>query len=576
MHPIKNVIRRLAWGLAAFGVGVGGAASAQQPGDVIPAPAPRVADVRPPKLDRTGAIIVPVQGTIRLQMKTKARLREVFNERETVLTIREDATSPSTLILSGRAIGLTRISLTDVNGVTETYEVLVQNDVELLRKLIQQAVPTANVQVLPGGTPDSLILSGHVANAGDVDTVVRVASSAVGGGTATGNIVNALTVGGVSQVQLDCVVASVNRTEARRRGFSFGISDGSGRFYSVLGTSGFQDIVSSLIGSTPLVQPGGDANLGANFTLGRTSIQTFLQALRTEGITRILAEPKVVAHSGRVARFLAGGRQAVPSATGGFGGGAPGITFEDVGTELNFLPIVYGNGKIFLEVEPRIRQVSDAFGAAGPFGRAPGFLEQTVRTAVLLESGQTLALGGLIQSNTQNQNAKVPFLGDLPFLGTLFSSTAADENEQELIILVTPHLVDPLDCAQLPKRLPGRESRMPSDYEFYLENLIEAPRGPRTVFENRRYKAAWKNDPSAAYYPCAGGNCGTAAAPGAPGAPCGPNGCAPATLAPAIEYQAGPVTQPAYSPAFGPVEGTPTAAPTSLPPVSAVPGGPQR
>ncbi len=94
-------------------------------------------------------------------------------------------------------------------------------------------------------------------------------------------------------------------------------------------------------------------------------------------------------------------------------------------------------------------------------------------------------------------------LGDLPYVGTLFSRVQYTQEEQEMVILVTPHLVDGMDCRQAPKRLPGRETRAPDDYELFLEGILEAPRGQRQVFENGRYKAAYKNDPSYQRFPCA-------------------------------------------------------------------------
>ncbi len=121
-------------------------------------------------------------------------------------------------------------------------------------------------------------------------------------------------------------------------------------------------------------------------------------------------------------------------------------------------------------------------------------------------------------------------LGEIPFLGPLFSSQSLTEEETELVILVTPRLVDPMDCNQLPKTLPGKESRVPDDFEMYLEGLQELPRGQRAVFENHHYKGAWKNSPTAPAYPCGAqsGYNGTGS--------CATNSCAPAagTKAPMV------------------------------------------
>ncbi|HEY8505402.1 MAG TPA: type II and III secretion system protein, partial [Gemmataceae bacterium] len=176
--------------------------------------------------------------------------------------------------------------------------------------------------------------------------------------------------------------------------------------------------------------------------------------------------------------------------------------YEDIGTELQFLPIVYGDGKIYLEVAPTIRSVNQALGIVTTFGAVPGFDEQSVRTSVVMEDGQTFAIGGLIQSQVQASSTRVPFLGDVPFVGAAFRTNSQTETEQELVILVTPHLVDPMDCHQVSTKLPGRETRSPSDFELFLEGLMEAPRGQREIFEGGRYKAAYKNHPSYQQYPC--------------------------------------------------------------------------
>jgi pilus assembly protein CpaC len=113
-------------------------------------------------------------------------------------------------------------------------------------------------------------------------------------------------------------------------------------------------------------------------------------------------------------------------------------------------------------------------------------------------------IGGLIQRAVAGTTEKTPVLGDLPFLGTAFSSKSYQETETEMVMMVTVHLVDAEDCAQAPKILPGQETRRPDDFELFLEGILEAPRGPRDVFPGGRYVPAYKNGPTAALYPCAG------------------------------------------------------------------------
>jgi pilus assembly protein CpaC len=509
MHPNVNA-RRLFWGLVALCLMVGGTVKAQP-------------------VDRSGTVIVPVGGAVRLQMKSKKPIKEVFNEKPTVVAVEADAANPAYVILRGVAQGTSRIELMDADKGKEAYEVVVQTDIDLLRNILRRAVPTANVEIIPFGT--GVVLSGHVARVDDIDTILRISGTVLG----AQNVVNALTVGGVHQVQLDVTVARVDRSKLRQRGFNIIVNGKTVSAGSVLG-----GLTSS--SSTSSTSSGGGAAVGiipsaasaaptsaANLVLGivPAQIQTLLQALKTENLAKLLAEPKLVTQSGRPARFLAGGRQATLSSASGING--PGVTYEDIGTELEFLPIVYGNGKIYLEVAPRVRSVNQGLGITTTFGTVPGFDEQSIRTSVVLESGQTFAVAGLIQTTVSASNARVPVLGEIPFIGAFFSVTSYNEDEQELVVLVTPHLVDAMDCNQVPLRLPGRETRGPDDYELYLESILEAPRGQRNVFDGHYYRAAWKNDPTAAVYPC-GMNGGGLYGDGACGGfgNCATGNCAPA------------------------------------------------
>src|SRR5262249_50283386 len=155
--------------------------------------------------------------------------------------------------------------------------------------------------------------------------------------------------------------------------------------------------------------------------------------------------------------------------------------FRPFGTTVRFLPIVLGNGKIYLEVEPQFTfpDPSNLFSAPIPgtnsvvFGRTT----QRVQTSVILEDCQTFAIGGMVFHSVTGNSSKVPILGDLPFIGAAFSTINYTDSEEELLVLVTPRLVDPMDCTQVPKYLPGQETRNPDDFELFLERILEAPRG---------------------------------------------------------------------------------------------------
>ena len=504
-----------------------------QPPDGKKAPAAAV--------DKTGAVIVPLGQLVTFDPKVEGPPTDIIISEERVLGVRLDPNDPTKLLLTGKAPGLSQLTVAQKDRAPLKFDVLVQPDLALLRNLIKRTVPTASVDVQPG-LGSSIILSGYVTSPQDADTVSRLANSAAGGSNA--NVINAVQVGGVQQVQIDVVVASVSRNQLRQRGFDFAVpgSDVS-----------FSSIVSGLLGVQTATSGTPTFSTNANLQLAVVPNRFFgaLQALRTEGVAKFLAEPRVVTQTGRVANFRAGGQQAILSGTSGITG--PGVQLVPFGTELDVLPIVYGNGMIWLDINPRITAVSQALGITVGGASSPGFTEQTVRSTVMLESGQTFAIGGLIQTSVQASANKVPFLGDLPFVGTGFSTVSYQTIESELIILVTPRLVHPMDQCQAPKRLPGQETRTPDDYELFLENVLEAPRGQRKVWNGKCYNAPYKCDPTLGKYPCAGGVCN------GPNGACSAGGCLPGNAAGGL-----------IAPQYGPYRGNPA---TTMPaPATAPPG----
>lgn len=539
MHPNRYARRPLLWGIVLLTGVCATIAMAQQPKQPPP---PDVA------IDRgTGALLVPLGGVVSFDPKldADALITDFVVTREDVVQVRPDPARKGAFLLTGRTTGLSQLTLALKDRPRLVYDIVVQPDLNLLRNIIKRTVPTAAVDVQPG-VGNVIILSGYVTNPQDADTVVRLATNAAGGNP--NSVINAVQVGGGQQVQIDVVIASVNRSLLRQRGFDFAIP-GS--------TVSFQSIVSGLIGTQVGTNPPTISN-SANLQLGIVPTPFFaaLQALRVENIVKFLAEPRVTTQSGRPAFFRVGGQQAVVGPAAGITG--PGVQLVPFGTELEVVPIVYDNGMIWLDINPRVTAVNQGLGIIIGGTATPGFDEQQVRTSVALESGQTYAIGGLIQNSVQAAATKVPVLGDLPFIGAGFSTIRHQQTETELVILVTPRLVSPMNCDQVPGRLPGREARNPDDYELFLENILEAPRGQRKVWNGLHYNAAWKCDPTATIFPCVGGVCTGRVGPmvGCPA----PGGCAPAT-----SPTGGSMSQPATT---APAS---TTVPTTLPPVPAAP-----
>jgi pilus assembly protein CpaC len=546
--------RRVIAGAVSLAGLLGGTALAQPPA-AIP-----TADVKVDK--NTGALIVPLGGVVKFA--AAKGITDTLVQNEDVLGARPDPMNPKGLLLTGRQAGATRMTLTFEDRTRAMYDVIVQPDYDLLRSVIRRTVPTAAVDVVPG-VGNTIILTGYVTRPEDSALIERIAGSAVGGGQGAqgGGVVNALQIGGSQHVLIDVTVAQVDRTELRERGVSFGTQGTTVGVSSILGGLGLSNIGAAGTAGGFAVTPSSTANIVVGIVPNSTLVA--LRALRTEGLAKFLSEPKVITQSGRPAQLLAGGQQAVLGQASGING--PGVVLEQVGTQVNVIPVVLGNGKIYLEVTPRFRSVNNGRGVTTAFGFTPGFNESSVQSSVLMESGQTYAIGGLIESSTQGSAEKVPVLGDVPFLNTLFSNVRYEDRETEMLILITPRLVDAMDCNQVPKRVPGRETRSPDDYELFLESILEAPRGQRKVWNGKCYVPAYKCGPSASSFPCEGNVC----AGGVGGCATG-SGCATGTV-PVVGVAAArppmrmPSTLPEPAPVVVPTGGDATPAVPVIPDV---------
>ncbi len=479
----------------------------------------------PPPAPTTGplpTIMVTINGSDFRAMPTDKRIKEINVRNENIATV-SVLPDLKTAVIVGRALGQTTVTLTDEDKKTDTFSVVVVlYNPELLKQVIAQVAPTGNIKIQPA--QNGVVLSGTVDRAEEIPLIENAVRSVTGGFAGAGGggggvggrggiqIINAIRVGGVQQVQLDVVVAQVSRNELRNMNFNFLLSTQNFYLGQTLGNAVIQPTGVGLnqqltIGNPTFGIPGGTTNVMTGVIHSGWTLLTFLQALRTEGVLKLMAEPRLVTMSGRPAYFNSGGQQAVPVASGL---GTAGVNFVDFGTTLSFLPVVLGNGKIHLEVAPEVSSLDPASGTVANGVVVPGRASQRVQTTVELEAGQTFVIGGLIQRQVTGSTVKLPVLGDLPFVGTAFSSKTFNEVEQELLILVTPHLVDAEDCSQVPGCLPGLETRSPDDFELFLEGILEAPRGSRCVCPGKHYVPAWKSGPTAGQFPC-GDACGNGA-----------------------------------------------------------------
>ena len=206
--------------------------------------------------------------------------------------------------------------------------------------------------------------------------------------------------------------------------------------------------------------------------LPSSNLEVFLQALDENRYVRLLAEPNLVAVSGGEATFLVGGEFPVPIVQGASVGTNSVVTvqYKEFGVRLNFRPQVLGEGRIRLEVSPEVSELSEIGSLQQNGFTVPGIVTRRSSTTVELGTGQSFAMAGLLRSKEQARRSSIPLLGDLPVLGALFRSMRYEQEETELVVIVTAELVEPLD--RVDTALPGEFHVPPSDWQLFLGGRI--------------------------------------------------------------------------------------------------------
>ena len=289
--------------------------------------------------------------------------------------------------------------------------------------------------------------------------------------------VDTSSVAGVQQVLIHVRIAEVSRTAIRELGVNI--------FGNWSDFQGASLIGSDAGGSINPLTGGTGAGLAAAVAPGVTvfgaipgwDLLFFLRALEENQYLRVLAEPRLVALSGEKASFLAGGEFPIPVVQGTSVGVGSSISIEyrEFGVSLNFQPTVLGDGEIRLFIAPEVSELSELGAVTIQGFRVPAIVTRRAETTLQLKSGQTFAMAGLMRRFTQGRSTKLPWLGDIPILGALASSKRHTTGETELVIMVTPTLVEPM--SKTPP-LPGVLGTNPDDWEFYALGKVEGKTRP--------------------------------------------------------------------------------------------------
>ncbi|WP_170151499.1 type II and III secretion system protein family protein [Microvirga subterranea] len=365
----------------------------------------------------------------------------------------------TTLYVLGKAEGRTNFAVYGTNDtLLGLVNVEVGTDVSDLQQTIQNAVPQAKVRVetINGRTR----LSGAVPDGISQRKILEIAEQ-----YSSAPVINAMNVTGGQQVLIEVRVVEANRNAGRQLGVSwFARAKGTG---IATGTAASQRGIN--VGA---LFPNGNSPFGtvlAQILGGGISADVLIQALEEKGLGRRLAEPNLTALSGEKASFLVGGEVPIPVAEND---GKVTVQYKEYGVRLNFTPVVLDSGLINLKLEPEVSQVDENTAIRSATIEIPAFITRRASTTIEIRDGQSLAMAGLLQSLHRKTQDQLPWLGQVPVLGALFRSSSFQEEETDLVIIVTPHLVRPAKPGQ-PLRTP-LDSKSPSnDAEFFLLGQME-------------------------------------------------------------------------------------------------------
>ncbi len=376
------------------------------------------------------------------------------------------------ILITGKAVGATNMSLWQNSKLFAIYDLDVAYDLSRLKQKLHDVLPDEkDLRVI--ATHDSITLAGTVSSAVNLSQAMALAEAYA----PENKVRNLLQVAGAQQVMLEVRAAEMSRSLTKRLGINFNYARGGDFGVSLLG--GLTQLVSQdahlTVPTTPaygagplglLVSP--SINALFRFSKGSSVWTGFIDALKDDGLIKILAEPTLIALSGKTAHFLAGGEFPVPVPQGL---GSVAIDYKSFGVSLAFTPTVLSNNRINIVVNPEVSELD--FSTAIQFQGfvVPGISTRRASTSVELADGQSFAIAGLLKETVRETVTKIPLLGDIPILGALFRSEQFQKNETELIIIVTPHLVKPLDMAK--QTVPTDYYIEPSDAEFYLLGLME-------------------------------------------------------------------------------------------------------
>ena len=359
--------------------------------------------------------------------------------------------SDRSIYVLGKTPGRTTLTLFTAEGELITnVEVQVTTDIAEFKERLNQILPGEKIEVRTAN--DGIVLSGTVSSTQKLARALDLAER-----YAAGRVSNLMSVGGTQQVMLKVRFAEMQRSVSKNLSSSLAIG----------GTNDAVETGTWLTGDNGLGNPitvrenvVGAGLLG--FTTGSLQIGILLEALESKGVVRTLAEPNLTALSGQEAKFLAGGEYPIPVSDDG----TITVEYKPFGVEMKFTPTVVDGDLINLQIQAAVSSIDGTVTQESDGIQLAAFKRRETSTTVEMRDGESFAIAGLLQDDFRDLNGQVPWLGDIPILGTLFRSAEYQQSQSELVIIVTPHLVSPTRGEAL--ALPTDRVRLPTERELFL------------------------------------------------------------------------------------------------------------
>ena len=380
------------------------------------------------------------------------------------------ALTPYRVRIQALTQGVTNLVLSDEDDNPYVVNVFIKGDARHLQAVLDNRFPDSAVEAYR--VQDSVALTGWVSQPEHITQIMEIAEQFYP------RVLNQMRVGGVQQVMLKVKIMEVQRSKLRKLGIDFinnaatggSLANSPAQLFNIDDMGAVTHTATTAFG----LVSGGDAFFG------------FIDALKEEKLLKVLSEPSLLAMNGRPATLLSGGEfpVLVPQSLG-----TVSIEWREFGVRMEAVPVILGNGMVRLEVMPEVTERDFANSTTLSGTTIPALTTRRVNTQAELGFGQTLMLAGLLSSRQNAETAKIPFLGELPWVGALFRKIQYDDVETELVILITPELVAPMQANQVPAGGPGTFTTFPTDRELYFDGYIEVPNYGDACFGCGQYGA---------------------------------------------------------------------------------------